>query len=326
MAQRLSTQQIAQGLRQAGFAEDIIPTMTAVTMAESGGNPYAHNPNRETGDNSYGVLQINMIDGMGPERRAEFGLQSDDQLFDPQTNFNAAKKIYDTQGIGAWGAYTNGSYKQHMGVESAGGGTVTAPVSGGSGALDNSFGGGGNSQPQQSLAQNMATASIEAGMFGGGQRLAGALGSNVFQTATAQPAPRMAGSKAPTISAPADGGSSTFVTGNTGKSTGPHLDFRVWDKETGGYVSNPEAYSHLVKTANGTSVSDAFQVTSPYGMRTHPVDGGQKLHQGIDFATPEGTSLQVAGNFVERKWDEGGGNMSIYDIGGGKEAVLMHGA
>lgn len=326
MAQRLSTQQIAQGLRQAGFAEDVIPTMTAVTMAESGGNPYAHNPNRDTGDNSYGLLQINMIDGMGPERRAEFGLQSDDQLFDPQANFNAAKKIYDTQGIGAWGAYTNGSYKQHMGVESAGGGTVSAPISGGSGALDNSFGGGGNSQPQ-SLAQNMATASIEAGMFGGGPRLAGALGANVFQTATAQPTQRMAGQGAPKISAPADGTSSSFVTGNTGSSTGPHLDFRVWDKETGGYVNNPGDYSHLVKTANGTSVSDAFQVTSPYGMREHPTRGGQKLHEGIDFATPEGTSLQVAGNFVESKWDEGGGgNMSIYDIGGGKEAVLMHGA
>jgi murein DD-endopeptidase MepM/ murein hydrolase activator NlpD len=68
-------------------------------------------------------------------------------------------------------------------------------------------------------------------------------------------------------------------------------------------------------------------MTSPYGMREHPVHGGQRLHAGIDYATPEGTQLNVAGRFVESKWDKGGGgNMSIYDIGGGKEAVLLHGA
>ena len=116
-ARTLSTREIAQGLRDAGFPEGLIPTMTAVTLAESSGNPYAHNPNRTTGDNSYGLLQINMIDGMGPERRAEFGIASNDALFDPATNFRAAKKIFDQQGIGAWGAYTNGSYKQFMGAD-----------------------------------------------------------------------------------------------------------------------------------------------------------------------------------------------------------------
>ena len=51
------------------------------------------------------------------------------------------------------------------------------------------------------------------------------------------------------------------------------------------------------------------------------------MHHGIDYATPEGTKLNVAGRFVERKFDKGGGgNMSIYDIGDGKEAVLLHGA
>ena len=117
MGRTLSTIEIAQGLRNAGFPEDLIPTMTAVTLAESSGNPYAHNPNRNTGDNSYGLLQINMIDGMGPERRAEFGIGSNEALFDPATNFRAAKQIYDQQGIGAWGAYTNGSYKRFMGAD-----------------------------------------------------------------------------------------------------------------------------------------------------------------------------------------------------------------
>ena len=116
-ARTLSTREIAQGLRDAGFPESLIPTMTAVTLAESSGNPYAHNPNRSTGDNSYGLLQVNMIDRLGPERRAQFGIASNEDLFDPATNFRAAKKIFDQQGIGAWGAYTNGSYKQFMGAD-----------------------------------------------------------------------------------------------------------------------------------------------------------------------------------------------------------------
>ena len=345
MARTLSTQQIAQGLRNAGFAEDVIPTMTAVTMAESGGNPYAHNPNAGTGDNSYGLLQINMLGGMGPERRRSLGLSSDDQLFDPDTNFKAAKQIYDQQGIGAWGAYTNGSYKKYLGQDTAGGQPVQAGISldTSSGALNNNPGGGGISQTPK---KGYGTAALEANddmaaaLLGvsnlsskgqnGTERLAGALGSGIFSQAVAKPVgDRMAGQQpsAPVISAPADGTSSTFVTGNTGASTGPHLDFRVWDKSKGGYVSNPGDYAHLVTTGDGVTVDKAFQMTSPYGMRTHPVHGGQRLHAGIDYATPEGTQLNVAGRFVESKFDKGGGgNMSIYDIGGGKEAVLLHGA
>ena len=38
MARTLSSAQIKDGLRRAGFPEEVIPTMYAVTMAESGGN------------------------------------------------------------------------------------------------------------------------------------------------------------------------------------------------------------------------------------------------------------------------------------------------
>ena len=55
-----------------------------------------------------------MLGGMGPERRAQFGLSSNDELFDPKTNAKAAYQIYKQQGINAWGAYTNGSYKQFL--------------------------------------------------------------------------------------------------------------------------------------------------------------------------------------------------------------------
>lgn len=88
-----SAAQIAAIARQAGFPESAIPTAVAVALAESSGDPMSHNTNRLTGDNSYGLWQINMIDKMGPERRAAFGISSNEQLFDPVTNAKAALRL-----------------------------------------------------------------------------------------------------------------------------------------------------------------------------------------------------------------------------------------
>jgi phage protein D len=83
-------------------------------MAESGGNSRALNNNPATGDLSYGLWQINMIGQLGPDRRRQFGLSSNDALYDPATNARVARSIYQSQGIRAWGAYTNGSYRQFL--------------------------------------------------------------------------------------------------------------------------------------------------------------------------------------------------------------------
>jgi len=88
--------------------------MTAIAMAESSGKQDAHNRNRNTGDNSYGWWQINMIDSLGPARLQQFGLSHNQQLFDPLTNAKAALEIRKSQGLGAWGAYRNGSYKDYL--------------------------------------------------------------------------------------------------------------------------------------------------------------------------------------------------------------------
>lgn len=102
--------------RQAGFDTSISPTIAAISLAESGGNPMAHNPRYP--DNSYGLMQVNMLDEpgyqLGAERRQRYGLQSNDQLFDPLTNMKAAKDIFDTQGLGAWSVYKSGAYKNHL--------------------------------------------------------------------------------------------------------------------------------------------------------------------------------------------------------------------
>jgi len=111
MAQ-LKAQQIASLLRNQGVAPEKIPTMTAIALAESGGRTEAFNP---VGlDRSYGLFQVNMHGNLGPARMKEFGLKTEQQLFDPATNVRAAKGILNSQGLGAWSVYKSGKYKEFL--------------------------------------------------------------------------------------------------------------------------------------------------------------------------------------------------------------------
>lgn len=97
-------------------------------MAESSGDPTAHNQNARTGDNSYGLAQINMIGNLGPARLKQFGLKSSSQLFDPATNLKAAKQIRDSSGFSAWSTYGSGSYKKFLpDVQKAAAGLPSTP-------------------------------------------------------------------------------------------------------------------------------------------------------------------------------------------------------
>lgn len=77
-------------LKEAGFEGYALKQAWAIVMKESRGNPRAHNDNTSTGDNSYGLFQINMLGNLGPERRAKFGISSNTDLFNPLTNAKAA--------------------------------------------------------------------------------------------------------------------------------------------------------------------------------------------------------------------------------------------
>ena len=69
---------------------------------------------------------------------------------------------------------------------------------------------------------------------------------------------------------------------------------------------------------NGKSVKKALMKTpingarlsSPFGMRKHPIDGYNKMHRGTDFAAPMGTPIMASGDGVIKKagWCGGGGN------------------
>ena len=82
------------------------------------------------------------------------------------------------------------------------------------------------------------------------------------------------------------------------------------------YFDNEGSEGHYDK--NGKSVKKALMKTpingarlsSPFGMRKHPIDGFNKMHRGTDFAAPKGTPIMASGDGVVKKagWCGGGGN------------------
>ena len=82
------------------------------------------------------------------------------------------------------------------------------------------------------------------------------------------------------------------------------------------YFDNKGSEGHYDK--NGKSVKKALMKTpingarlsSPFGMRKHPIDGYNKMHRGTDFAAPMGTPIMASGDGVVKKagWCGGGGN------------------
>ena len=122
----------------------------------------------------------------------------------------------------------------------------------------------------------------------------------------------------------------TFYTGNTGsRTTGDHLDFRVWDVNAGGFV-NPNRFTNRMRVG-GELLTDRFGVTSPYGMREDPINGGQRMHDGVDYGTPSGTAVTIdGGNLLTTFNDPSGGVTSQYSItddeGNPFEILLMHGS
>jgi len=78
------------------------------------------------------------------------------------------------------------------------------------------------------------------------------------------------------------------------------------DKEYGYFDENGRSVEKaLMKTPiNGARLS------SPFGMRKHPILGFNKMHMGTDFAAPEGTPIMASGSgtVTRAKWCGGGGN------------------
>ncbi len=68
------------------------------------------------------------------------------------------------------------------------------------------------------------------------------------------------------------------------------------------------------------------KISSPFGMRQHPVLGYQKMHTGIDIPAPVGTTIIAAnaGNVIKAGWNNSYGNMLMIDHGGGIVTLYAH--
>jgi hypothetical protein len=113
MSGSLSPKQIAGYAFAAGFRGQALTIAVAVALAESAGNPQAHNA--VPPDNSYGLWQINMLGALGPDRRASLHLHANSDLFDPAQNARAAFAI-SQHGTNwhPWATFTNGAYASHL--------------------------------------------------------------------------------------------------------------------------------------------------------------------------------------------------------------------
>ena len=110
---QLSDDQVYSLARSVGLTRGRAIIATAVAHPESGLETTAHNT--KPPDDSYGLWQINMLGALGPARRIQFGITSNDELFDPRVNARAMR-IVSGAGLnfGPWTGYTSGAYKSYL--------------------------------------------------------------------------------------------------------------------------------------------------------------------------------------------------------------------
>ena len=99
----LTDLELKELLSLVGFKGKDLVVAWAVAKKESNGRPLAFNGNHKTGDSSYGMFQINMIDALGPDRRTKFDLDSNAELFNPVKNAEIA--YYMTNGGEDWSSW-----------------------------------------------------------------------------------------------------------------------------------------------------------------------------------------------------------------------------
>jgi len=110
--EQLSPQELKDILYHVGFRGKSLREAWGTVMKESTGRPRSHNDNPATGDNSYGLFQINMIGDLGPARRKQFNLESNKDLFDPIRNAEIAFFMSDGgNNWSSWNGITNTTKK-----------------------------------------------------------------------------------------------------------------------------------------------------------------------------------------------------------------------
>ena len=84
-----------------------------------------------------------------------------------------------------------------------------------------------------------------------------------------------------------------------------------FDKE--GSAGHYDKNGKSIKKALMKTPINGARLSSPFGMRKHPIDGFNKMHRGTDFAAPMGTRIMASGSGVIKKagWCGGGGKCVV---------------
>ena len=100
------------------------------------------------------------------------------------------------------------------------------------------------------------------------------------------------------------------------------LYFYDKEKNSGHYDKNGKS----VKKALMKTPINGARLSSPFGMRKHPIDGFNKMHKGTDFAAPLGTPIMASGSGVVKKagWCGGGGNCVVIKHNSSYQTIYAH--
>ncbi len=108
------------------------------------------------------------------------------------------------------------------------------------------------------------------------------------------------------------------------KLSGQDNTLYFFDKE--GSVGHYDKNGKSVKKALMKTPINGARLSSPFGMRKHPIDGFNKMHKGTDFAAPMGTPIMASGDGVVKKasWCGGGGNCVVIKHNSTYKTVYAH--
>ncbi len=81
----------------------------------------------------------------------------------------------------------------------------------------------------------------------------------------------------------------------------------------------------ITKSLMKTPINGA-RLSSPFGMRKHPILGYNKMHRGTDFAAPSGTPIMASGSgtVTRARWCGGGGNCVKIKHNSTYETIYAH--
>ena len=87
-------------------------------------------------------------------------------------------------------------------------------------------------------------------------------------------------------------------------------DFKLYIYKSEDKFEHFDQYGKSIKKSLMKTPINGARLSSSFGMRKHPILGYNKMHQGTDFAAPEGTPIMASGDgkVIRARWCGGGGN------------------